>query len=352
MPVFLMMVVICLLPSAVLGQGWTIDEDESATTIEMALLSGSDTKTYGGGVIRTLKGDLDVSLLGDWTQLETALGNIEATAIQPGVVVYPLRVKRDNGYSLALGGDYRKVWMTGEALDRFDLHAEGDGWRVFAALFGSVAPRNHRFVKIVPSFKAIYAGAAARVEDSSGNTYSDEGENLFYEIGVAFIEDSGRGRFFLRPTVTLDPDNNTSTWGISFGIALGAGRSSRRSTGPPLKISSGTQPVHEVDQQREAPLPSRISYETLMNARTNVPESSTLESSDLLPDHLDALGQIFGITPSAIKDFAWGRAVVPENSPLADTSWYRVTVGSGNAQATAWVNSYGEVVERSASGTD
>ena len=206
-------------PNNLFAQGIHLKKGSNGFIISGSYSSSDDATGIGADAGLSLNGlfDLGISVARSRPKDED-LGDIKATSISPFVEINIFKQTDTIPISLSIGGSFSKVSFSGGFLDDYNWEAKGIGFSYGGLIYGSMMLSQN--ANLVPMVAIVYNYNETRIEDSYGESVTDDSESLTFKTGfsIDFITPTGNV-FFILPSISIDDDDYTSL-DITIGLIV------------------------------------------------------------------------------------------------------------------------------------
>lgn len=203
--------------TSIFGQGAYLEIGQSGFGIGGGFSTNEDVTGIGANVGYSFKDILDFGIgVESYNFDEQLLGeDLVATVISPSIIFYPFKQDDKLPISLAIGATYDWQTYSNDVLDDYNIDMTGNFISMGGSLFGYFKP-SFSF-RIQPSIGFSYVTGKMKVEDSNGNTESEQDDTTIFTLGLGLAFNTTQSNIFvISPRVGINEGTTTFGLGLIF----------------------------------------------------------------------------------------------------------------------------------------
>ncbi len=217
--IILTFLILGCITSLTFAQSSYLEKGQNGFGIDGGFSTNDDVSGFSGGFGYSFSGvfDLGISLsrLGFDQQL---LGeDLNATVISPYASYIVIKQDQSIPVSFSLGGSYQRQMYSNDVLSNNDIDMTGNYFTIGASLFTDVEASDA--MKIQPRIGVNYSTGETKIEDSSGNSESEDDNTTGFNLGLSLIfETSPNNSFVVTPAFGIQDE--VTTFGLSLSFII------------------------------------------------------------------------------------------------------------------------------------
>jgi hypothetical protein len=195
-----------------------LQQGTSGFGIGGSFMTGDNWTGFGLGAGYSVSGIVDLGFAFGRYSFDD--GDLTATALSPSLSVCALKQSKDIPLSLELGVGYEHDSYDSDAFDILGWEMSGSGYWFGASLYGAIEASPS--MNLIPLLGIAYNHVNVRIEDSYGQSVSDDDSSTSFAFGLSLAFQMPQARvFYLTPTISIVEDE--TSFRVSAGFVFPTG---------------------------------------------------------------------------------------------------------------------------------